>query len=59
MLNMPSRLSFVEDRSGAVTVEWVSLTASMILIVAVSMASIGGAADHIATDVVEDITGDE
>lgn len=51
--------SLLKDQSGAVTVDWVVLTALMVSLATLGVASIGGAASTVGDWIVEDITESE
>jgi Flp pilus assembly pilin Flp len=49
--------SFAKNESGAVTVDWVVLTAAIVGLGLVVMTSVGGSVTGLATDIAADVSG--
>ncbi len=49
--------SFAKNESGAVTVDWVVLTAAIVGLGLVVMTSVGGSVSGLATDIAADVSG--
>lgn len=49
--------SFAKNESGAVTVDWVVLTAAIVGLGLVVMTSVGGSVTGLATDIASDVSG--
>jgi Flp pilus assembly pilin Flp len=49
--------SFANDEAGAVTVDWVVLTAAIVGLGIVVMTTVGGGIENLSADVVTDIEG--
>lgn len=56
MVNLRKKLSFCKDESGAVTVDWVVLTAALVLVGVAAVAIYKPALSEAATDISDAIT---